>query len=239
VEPSEHLEVVEREAGAFAEVLRAGDLAQPVAGCPGWTLGDLGAHLGGVHRWARSAVGTEPSAGPPPGRSAAAPVGAALHPWFVEGAAELVDALREADPDRPCWSMAPPATARFWLRRQAHETTLHRWDAEDCLGAATPIPAGVALDGLDEAARMFLPRQVHLGRLSKAPEVVHLVADGIRFVLTSDAAHHDDAPLAVVTGPPDALLLLLWGRTDLDDGRLHLDGDPDATSDFLARPLTP
>jgi uncharacterized protein (TIGR03083 family) len=239
VEPAEHLDILDREAAVFADALRDGNLAAIVPGCPGWSLAELGRHLGSVHRWARVAVTRDPSAGAPRGDSSPPRNDAEVHEWFVEGATGLLHTLRGTDPERPCWTMAPPATARFWLRRQAHETTLHRWDAGDCLGGAPRIAPEVALDGLDEAVRMFLPRQVRLGRLAKAPDVVHLVAGDDRFVVTSDAEHRDDAPLAVVSGAPDALLLLLWGRIGVEDERLRLDGDVDATTAFLGRPLTP
>ncbi|MGI9156151.1 MAG: maleylpyruvate isomerase family mycothiol-dependent enzyme [Marmoricola sp.] len=239
MDPADLLDVVAREAAAFAEALRSTDAGVPVAGCPGWSLADLGRHLGGVHRWARAALGTEPSDEPPREGPSSPADDADLPAWIAEGAAELVGALRDADPDRPCWTMAPPATARFWLRRQAHETTLHRWDAQQCLGAATPIAGDVALDALDESIAMLLPRQVRLGRLPKASEVIHLVAGDTRFVITSDDRRPDAPPLAVVSGAPDTLLLLLWGRLGPDDERVHVDGDVETTRALLHRPLTP
>ncbi|PSR66699.1 hypothetical protein C8258_19440 [Nocardia sp. MDA0666] len=45
---------------AQTELLRAAlahaDTAVPVPSCPGWTVGQLGRHLGGAQRWARAAV---------------------------------------------------------------------------------------------------------------------------------------------------------------------------------------
>ncbi|MFF0220010.1 maleylpyruvate isomerase N-terminal domain-containing protein [Streptomyces vinaceus] len=35
----------------LAAVLDEGDVAAPVATCPGWTLGDLTRHVGFVQRW--------------------------------------------------------------------------------------------------------------------------------------------------------------------------------------------
>ena len=42
-----------------------------------------------------------------------------------------------------------------------------------------------------------------------------------------------------VTGPADALALLLWGRTTPEDVRLTVAGDADALTDALSRRLTP
>jgi uncharacterized protein (TIGR03083 family) len=44
----------------------------------------------------------------------------------------------------------PPATVGFWQRRQAHETAMHRIDAEAAAGDVHPIDAELAADGIDE-----------------------------------------------------------------------------------------
>lgn len=47
--------------------------------------------------------------------------------------------------------MAPAPNAQaFWARRQAHETAIHRLDAEQACGTATPFGAVQAADGIDE-----------------------------------------------------------------------------------------
>jgi hypothetical protein len=49
------------------------------------------------------------------------------------------------------WTFGPDATVRFWFRRQAHEVTVHRVDAERAAGrAGAPIDAALAADGVDE-----------------------------------------------------------------------------------------
>ena len=42
-----------------------------------------------------------------------------------------------------------------------------------------------------------------------------------------------------MTGPAEALALLLWGRTTPADERLTVDGDAAALDDALSRRLTP
>ena len=46
-------------------------------------------------------------------------------------------------------------------------------------------------------------------------------------------------PSATVSGPSEALALLLWGRTTRADERLTVEGEVDALDDALARRLTP
>jgi MDMPI C-terminal domain len=88
--------------------------------------------------------------------------------------------------------------------------------------------------------RVFVPRQVRLGRLAPGPQVVELVTSaGVRAVLSPDAARRSAVPTASVTGPAEALLLLLWGRTGLDDPRLHVRGTRRDAEQVLAAPLTP
>ena len=55
---------------------------------------------------------------------------------------------------------AGPTTAAFWFRRQAHETAVHRWDAQRAAtpSSVDPIDATLAADGVDEWLEVFVPR---------------------------------------------------------------------------------
>jgi len=46
------------------------------------------------------------------------------------------------------------------------------------------------------------------------------------------------SPTTDISGPAETLLLLLWGRTDLDDPRLQVE-DRRRAQAVLAEPLTP
>ncbi len=46
-------------------------------------------------------------------------------------------------------------------------------------------------------------------------------------------------PVGTVTGPAEALLLLLWRRIGPTDPRVTVEGDPAAVAAVLDRPLTP
>jgi len=88
----------------------------------------------------------------------------------------------------------------------------------------------------DEVVTMFLPRQIELGRTAPPPVSLALEPDeGGRWVLTGD----DPAPAATVTGPAEAVLLLLWHRVGLDDPRLAVAGSRAAADAVLAVALTP
>jgi uncharacterized protein (TIGR03083 family) len=94
--PDAYLNHLGRACDAFAACLETGDLDAPVPACPGWTLTDLAHHLGGVHRWARTAV-VEGRSGQ---KTFDAPTDReALVGWFRDGATALVDTLRATDPD--------------------------------------------------------------------------------------------------------------------------------------------
>ncbi len=49
----------------------------------------------------------------------------------------------------------------------------------------------------------------------------------------------ESAADATLAGPADALLLLLWGRLDLDDPRIRLTGDRTAADRVLSARLVP
>jgi uncharacterized protein (TIGR03083 family) len=227
--PDAYLQHLGRAGDAFAACLGAGDLDAPVPACPGWTLTDLAHHLGGIHRWARTAVvegrpGPETADGPTDRET--------LVGWFRDGVAALVDTLRATDPTTPCWTFGPkPRVAAFWFRRQAHETVLHARDA----GTTDPLDPALALDGVDEVVTMFLPRQLRLGRTALLPATLGLApTEGGHWVLGGAGD-----PDATVSGPAEAVLLLVWHRIGLDDPRLTVSGSRAAADAVLAAALTP
>ena len=228
--PNALLEHVRCEVAAFARCLDH-DPTAPVRACPGWDVAELATHLGRVHRWATAAL----SSGDPPDLPAR-PSGEDLRTWFDEGAVDLLAELGARDPAQPCWTLAAPHTVGFWVRRQAHESAMHRWDAETALGRPASIDAGLAGDGVDEVVEMMYPRQVALGR-----------ADAVDAALVLRAGSHEwvvggEGPRAAIAADPGELLLLLWKRRTLDEvlargGRLE--GDRSAAETVLGAKLTP
>jgi uncharacterized protein (TIGR03083 family) len=235
------IEAVRREAGLFGDLLACTDLPLdlPVSHCPGWRVRDLVGHLGGVHRWVIEIVrsGDHSTEADPPGDDD-------LPAWFDEGAETLVRTLRAADPARPCWTLAPPNNVGFWSRRQAQETMVHRWDLASALGAPAEIEPTLAADGIDEAVGGLFPRQVRLQRMAPLTDVVAVVDTGSRrrWVLAGDgtsSAAADSAVDATVSADAATLLLVLWKRAAITDGRVHIEGDLAAARRVLDGPLTP
>ena len=125
---------------AFRDAARSADLDAHVPSCPDWALADLVAHLGTVYAYVCSHV-SRGVTDPPPVRLAefpsSAPAGPAVLDWFDERFAELGTVLENLDGDLPAWNWGPrPKVASFWQRRMAHETAVHRWDAQFAVSTA-------------------------------------------------------------------------------------------------------
>lgn len=158
--------MVERSAHHLVTSAAEAGLDAPVPTCPRWTVADLVAHQGIVHRWAASHVGGHGGASVPKGRVLREVPADRLLDWLTEGAGALVQTIRDA-PDNlraMVFLKDAPAPKRFWARRQAHETTIHSVDALAArLGRLpradeTGVPTGLALDGIEELLRGFVTR---------------------------------------------------------------------------------
>jgi uncharacterized protein (TIGR03083 family) len=210
---------------------------RPVPHCPGWHMTDLVGHLADVylHKVESMRLGRFPDPWPPE-PTGEAPL-ARLDRAFAGLLAEL-DARPPAE--RTAHWFEPDPTVGCLLRRMAHETVVHRVDAEGAAGGpVTPIPHDLALDGVDEVL------EVVLGFLSrKWPEAfADLPADGdcppVRvqaadrgWLVTPTAkgvtvtAGGSGPVAATVAGRPQPMLLWLWGRGG--DATVTTTGDPAA-----------
>ncbi|MFE1857164.1 maleylpyruvate isomerase family mycothiol-dependent enzyme [Streptomyces anandii] len=151
------LRMLDERSSAFrAAVASAPSLDVQVPTCPEWTLFDLAQHIGeGRRDWAATVA-----AGPAPAKSAAqggpdAPrEREALSAWLAQSTGQLLDALREAGPDRGCWTWwgasQSPQTCGAVARHQLQQLAVHTYDAQVTLGAPEPLPDEVALDGVEE-----------------------------------------------------------------------------------------
>ncbi|GHH72331.1 hypothetical protein GCM10018793_09150 [Streptomyces sulfonofaciens] len=155
METADHIEILARQGTAMARTAADAGLAATVPTCPGWRVADLLRHTGQVHRWATAFItGGLTSHHPAP---PAPEADADLLSWFADGHAALVAALRAAPAELECWTfLAAPSPLAFWARRQAHETTIHRVDAEAARGRRVEdIGAEPAVDGIDELLSGF------------------------------------------------------------------------------------
>jgi uncharacterized protein (TIGR03083 family) len=214
---------------------------QDVPSCPGWTTDDLAKHMAQVYLHQAFVVET--------GSQAENKEHLAPYPrtedylefmgWGFEAITKALDINR---PERSTWSWHhSDHSVDFWFRRMAHETVIHRIDAEIAAGSVTQIDEALALDGVDEVLD-FLPL---LGSWPEAPNVdfgivsiAALTKTGKRFWdvnFTSEAATvsaadeaNQDARL-VITGNAEAMDLYLWGRIDIADPRISLTGEGEET----------
>ncbi len=121
--------------------------------CPDWTVGDVVAHTGMVHRQKLRILSDRLTENP---EIEEAPVEALLE-WYRDGLEQLIEALRTTPPETPVFSWwSPDQTAGFWYRRMAHETLIHRVDAEQALGSVSPIDGPLAADGIDEVLTKYV-----------------------------------------------------------------------------------
>jgi uncharacterized protein (TIGR03083 family) len=230
-----YLDVVVGQAGALASAARAVGPEVVVPATPEWTMAKLVKHAGTTHRWARAVVETGEFANPGELDLGLPDTEADYPDWFEAGAAVFATTVGAADPDAPTWSWGNDAHVRFWSRRMAHETSIHRWDAESATGEQAPVAPDLAVDGIDERLEHLAPsmnfNSAGPDALSGAGETVHLHctdADG-EWVLRFDpegftfTREHAKGDLAV-RGPASDLLLWLVGRGPLDALEVH--GDP-------------
>jgi uncharacterized protein (TIGR03083 family) len=223
----------------FERLLGSADLTKNVPTCPEWDLAALANHLGGVYRSTATAVNEN--------KYSEGPTGPADHGatarWFTESAQGLLGAFSRHDHQDRCWTMAPPAIVGFWVRRMAHETAMHLWDAELSQGVIGRIDPRLAADGVDEVVTMFFPRQVRLSRIRPLEAAVRLEIDDVEtadLVLAGDGMHpHRGTIDATVRGTAEHILLALWKRKTLDEAELRISGDSMAVERVLSTALTP
>jgi uncharacterized protein (TIGR03083 family) len=161
VEIAEHIAIVQREGLLLASAAERASLDAPVPTCPDWTLRDLVRHVGGIHNWAATIVGESRARpyDPFPELEGFWPSDAALVDWFRAGLTALVRALEDAPADLSCFAFLPASSPlAFWARRQAHETGMHRADAEAASGLSPNYPPDQAVDGIDELLFGFMSR---------------------------------------------------------------------------------
>jgi uncharacterized protein (TIGR03083 family) len=250
-------------AAQLADIASTHDPSLPVPTCPDWTLRQLATHVGRVHRWAAEIVATRaaeriPFDSAPDGRYPAGPAEQAA--WLNAGAERVITAIGEAG-EEPVWAFGQLAPASFWARRQAHETMMHRADAELAAGRDVMLDAGLAADGIDEwLASVTDPRYRQRGDGSAALPVgadLHLRVTGAGPAGSGPAGGADDwvvsstpAGLAVqrgpaaqrragearvtVSGPADRLLLVLVRRRPADDQAITVTGDRALLTGWLA-----
>src|ERR1700722_9221112 len=170
VEISSHIDALDRDGALLADAAERAGLQAGVPGCPDWQVRDLVRHQAYVHDWAARHIRERSSeliddGVAEPGILAAGPADADLLAAYRAGHAALVATLGDADPDVQCATFMPaPSPLAFWARRQAHETAVHRYDAQSAAPGGPPAPrdafgTAFADDGIDELIMGFAARR--------------------------------------------------------------------------------
>jgi len=241
---------IEASTGTPAGLVDGADLTRPVPACPDWTLRQLATHVGRVHRWAAEIVSTRsavsiPFRQVPDGRI---PDDPARHaPWLRAGAARVIEAVRAGGSD-PVWAFGELRPASFWGRRMAHETAVHRADAEIATGREAGFGPDLAADAIDEWPG-FLSGLGGDGdpRLGALPDgaVLHVHATDEGLAGAGEWLVRREGPEVTVRpghgrgdvalrGPAARLLLVLLRRVPPDDPQVQVLGDPALLAGWLA-----
>jgi uncharacterized protein (TIGR03083 family) len=221
METADFLRALDREGLLLAAAAEAAGADAEVPTCPGWRVRDLLRHTGMVHRWAAAFVAEGHTSYHPEGGLPDLD-GAELLDWFREGHRHLVGTLAGAPADVTCWYFLPaPSPLAFWARRQAHETTVHRFDAETARGGRpSELDPGFAADGIDELLCAFHARPKSRVR-SAEPRVLRVRATDtegavwtVRLSQEPPVTERDDVGEAdcEIAGPAGQLYLALWNR---------------------------
>ncbi|HEY3603729.1 MAG TPA: maleylpyruvate isomerase family mycothiol-dependent enzyme [Sporichthyaceae bacterium] len=221
-----------------------GRLDEAIPFCPAWTGRDLALHLAGVYRWVTAMVGGRLPE--PPDKDLRAALYTDPNPADdagVLGRLQLaldgvVDVLRAGPVDLDCWTIWPGYSPRdFWIRRQLHETLVHRVDAQNLGRSETDAIRGaeldttVAADGVDEMMLGFSGRYRKLRHPEPVTLAVHATDAGAAWWCTIGPESLDTgggaAPGsadAALSGRAGELLLWLWNRRSA--AGLEVSGDP-------------
>ena len=244
---ADYIAFLDSESARFVSLLADADPAARVPSCPDWDAADLLWHLTEVQWFWGSIVGralSDPQAAQDdkPDRPDDYPALLDLQRRATE---RLLAAVSAGDDSDPMWTWFDEDQTRgFIRRRQAHETLIHRLDAEQAVGDVTSLDVRLATDGIDEALRIMFGGtpdwaefrweagpvvvvaqdsaarwSAEIGRVVGRPESGEAVDEPSLEVHEGRIAD----PVAQVTGTAEALDSWLWGR--VGDTAVERDGD--------------
>jgi len=240
------LALIEDRSAALRSAAAQSGFDARVPACPDWTVADLIAHVGEVQLFWTAVVAAGEALGPPDDEAVGdtEPHGDLLA-WSADATDRLVLELRNAGPNRLCWtwweSSGAPTNTGAVARHQVQEAAVHAFDAQQAGSRPQPIPATVAADGVGEFLTVELPTN---GPWPYEPATAVLEAGaGGSWVLdlNTPAIHvligdeHGTAkPTATLTADPSDMLLAFYRRDPI--GKLQIDGDAELIPQLLSWP---
>jgi uncharacterized protein (TIGR03083 family) len=232
-----YLSALERDGLEIAARAR-GALTTAVPACDPWKMSDLVWHMLEVHwswRFIAETKATTPDGYTPP----AFPPAESLVDEYVAGLHALVDCLRASDPTTPCWTWTGMRDIGWIIRRMAHETAVHAWDAQSASLSTTPLDPMLSSDGIDEFLHVMLPYaregqpvlggSVHLHCTDIEGEWLVTPTKDYSLEVTREHAKGSCA----IRGDAGSLLLLLWRRLALP--AVEVIGDSGVADRFVER----
>lgn len=210
------------------EVAR-GHLDTAVPTCELWLVRDLVGHMGWVHGLVGEYVqrrATEPLKRE---ELPQIPDDDSVMDFAAAALDTLLEGLSDLEPETPIWNWSPNQVAGFYFRRMLHETSVHRWDAENAVGAASDLEVEVdgdqGRDGIDEFFDFVIPNAQKRKKRELPTGSLHLHrtdGEGEWLVTANEAGEVSVERIhakgdAAIRGPGGALFLALWNRTPLND----------------------
>ena len=224
-------------AGAELAACADGNFGAVVPMCPEWTMRDLVWHVTQVHSFWNHIAQTG-LAGPEHVTRYEAPDDSELLSVYSAGVATLAHTLENAHDSDECWTWTGPRDVAWIIRRMAHETAVHAWDAANASGRPTALQAELASDGIDEFVHVMTPRafshsaqlhgSVHIHCTDVAGEWLVVPQPDGELLVTREHAKGDCA----IRGTASDINVALWRRLPLI--ALEVIGDADVAAQFIA-----
>ena len=236
-----HTSVIAREGKLFADAARHSDWDAEITTCPGWRMRDLVRHLSEIHLWAAAHVARRATkmwvdelddlSGYWPDLAVFWPNDDDLVDYYLRTNANLVAALESAPADVEAMTFLPaPTPLAMWARRQAHEISIHRYDAQNAAGTTEGFDPALASDGIDEMLAAFAPRAQTFPVQAPRTMAVEATDTGDRWHVTLSpdgiTTRTGDGPADLtLSGHASDLYLAVWNRGD--DTAIQATGDLD------------
>src|ERR1700716_700804 len=187
----------------LAESAAAAGLDAAVPTTPGWTITDLGEHVGQTQHWVAEIIErriTDPTQLPT--EMAVLPTDPRAWPaWLSEAAQRVASACSDGALDAPVFNPAGderPGT-RFWMSSMLNEAVVHGFDAANAADRPADIDAGIAAALISNHLAM-LPSPTWEMRRPESARAIRGTGQTLQWLATDTA---DDAGAWLVERRPD------------------------------------